>query len=116
MEQLVKLTFITGFPDSISVELQQIQGIENMTVSDVIGRARILAASSGTASKNIVAVAGTRAEEEKKEVKREERKEEEKRNFVCHRCGREGHGWRQCSYDYYGKKKEVQVAGAALLL
>ena len=115
LEQLVKLTFITGFPDSISVELQQIQGIENMTVSDVIGRARILAASSSRASSgNIVAVAGTRTEEEKKEVKKEERKEEEKRDFVCHRCGRQGHGWRQCSYDYYGKKKEVQVAGVAL--
>ena len=110
MEQLIKLTFITGFPDAISVKLQQIKGIENVTVSDVIGRARILAASSGRASGNVVAVAGTRAEGEKKEV----RKEEEKRDFVCHRCGREGHGWRQCSYDYYGKKKEVQVAGAAL--
>ena len=114
LEQLVKLTFITGFPDSISVELQQIQGIENMTVSDVIGRARILAASSGRARsfENIVAVAGRRVEEEKRD-KREEKKEETK-EFLCHRCGQEGHGWRQCSFDVYGKKKEVHLAGAAL--
>ena len=110
LEQLVKLTFITGFPDSISVELQQIQGIENMKVSDVIGRARILAASSGRASSfgNIVAVAHRRVEEEKEE------KKEEKKEFLCHRCGRQGHGWRQCSFDFYGMKKEVQLAGAAL--
>ena len=114
LEQLVKLTFITGFPDSISVELQQIHGVENMTVSDVIGRARILAASSGRASSfgNIVAVASRRVEEGK-EDKREEKKEETK-EFVCHRCGQQGHGWRQCSFDYYGKKKEVQFAGVAM--
>ena len=114
LEQLVKLTFITGFPDSISVELQQIHGVENMTVSDVIGRARILAASSGRASNfgNIVAVASRRVEEGK-EDKREEKKEETK-EFVCHRCGQQGHGWRQCSFDYYGKKMEAQFAGVAM--
>ena len=113
LEQLVKLSFITGFPDSISGELQQIQGIESMTVGDIIGRARILAASSGSSraqSRNIVAVAGNRVEEEKKE----EKKEGERKEFVCHRCGKPGHGWRQCHYDYFGKKKEVRLAGVAL--
>ena len=46
LETVVKLSFITGFPDSISVELQQVQGIEKMTVSDVLGRARVLASNT----------------------------------------------------------------------
>ena len=47
LEQIVKLAFITGFPDSIAVELQQVQGIEKLNVSDIIGRARVLAANAG---------------------------------------------------------------------
>ena len=46
LEKVVKLSFITGFPDSISVELQQVQGIDNMSVSDVLGRARVLASNT----------------------------------------------------------------------
>ena len=108
LEQLVKLTFITAFPDSISVELQQIQGIETMKVSDVIGRARILAASGSRSFSNIVAVASRAGE------KKGEKKEEEKKEFRCYRCGSEDHGWRQCPRDYSGKKREVNFAGVAL--
>ncbi len=105
LEQLVKLTFITAFPDSISVELQQIQGIETMKVSDVIGRARILAASGSRAfSSGIVAVASRTGE----------KKEEEKKEFRCFRCGSGEHGWRQCPRDYSGNKREVNFAGVAL--
>lgn len=44
LEQLVKLAFVTGFPDSIGIELQQVQGVNAMTVSDIMSRARVLAA------------------------------------------------------------------------
>ena len=46
-EQLAKLTFITGFPDSISVELQQLPGVEKLKLGDVIPRARVLASNRG---------------------------------------------------------------------
>ena len=45
-EQMTKLAFITGFPDSIGVELQQIQGVEKMKVGDIIPRARVLASNT----------------------------------------------------------------------
>ena len=50
LEQVVKLAFITGFPDHIAVELQQIQDVEKMSVGDVLKRARILASNSGSGS------------------------------------------------------------------
>ena len=42
LEQVVKLAVITGFPDSVSKELQQVHDIESLSVSDVLGRARVL--------------------------------------------------------------------------
>ena len=50
LEQVVNLAFITGFPDHIAVELQQIQDVEKMSVGDVLKRARILASNSGSGS------------------------------------------------------------------
>ena len=50
LEQVIKLAFITGFPDHIAVELQQIQDVEKMSVGDVLKRARILASNSGSGS------------------------------------------------------------------
>ena len=36
LEQVVKLAFVTEFPDHIAVELQQIQDVEKMSVGDVL--------------------------------------------------------------------------------
>ena len=61
LEQAVKFAFVTGFPDSISVELQQIEGAEKMLVNQILGRARILTASCGkTNFSNVAAVAAKR--------------------------------------------------------
>ena len=54
-EQLVKLAFITGFPDSISIELQQIQGVDSMSVGEIIPRARILAGNVSGRSGGVAA-------------------------------------------------------------
>ena len=43
LERTVKLTFVNGFPDHISVELQLLPDIETMTMSALIPKARILA-------------------------------------------------------------------------
>ena len=40
LEEIVKLTFVTGFPESISLELQQTQGIDRMSVSDIMGQGK----------------------------------------------------------------------------
>lgn len=42
MENVVKLTFVNGFPDSISVSLQQVPNVLKMEMSDLISHARIL--------------------------------------------------------------------------
>ena len=55
LEQVAKLAFVTGFPDSVGVELQQIQGIEEMDVSDIIVRARVLAGNHGAGAQSVVA-------------------------------------------------------------
>lgn len=39
-ERHTKLTFVTGFPDAISIELQQVPNIENLPMGDL--RARVL--------------------------------------------------------------------------
>ena len=45
LETAVRLAFITGFPDVISMELQQIENVTNMSMSDILSRARVLAAN-----------------------------------------------------------------------
>ena len=41
-ETLIKLAFVNGFPEAIRVELQQVEGIDGLKVSDLLSRARIL--------------------------------------------------------------------------
>ena len=42
MERRVKLSFVTGFPDHISVRLQQLPDIDAMAVGDLVSKARVL--------------------------------------------------------------------------
>ena len=42
LETIVKLNFVHGFPENISIELHQIENIEKLLVSDILSRARIL--------------------------------------------------------------------------
>ena len=42
LEQLVKLAFVIGFPDGISIELQQVEGVESLTVASLLKRTRVL--------------------------------------------------------------------------
>lgn len=55
LEQIVKLTFVNGFPDSISIALQTLPKVESMTMSDLITRARVLASKK---TSDVTAVAG----------------------------------------------------------
>ena len=42
LEHIVRLAFITGMPENVSVELQQIENAEYVPVSELLARARIL--------------------------------------------------------------------------
>ena len=67
VEKVVRLAFINSFPDSISIDLQQIDGINTMSVSKILMRARVLTANYGGASSSLsagaVAVQQVRREE-----------------------------------------------------
>lgn len=54
LEQTVRLCFINGLPESVSLGLQQVPGIYTMDLSDILVKARILATNnSGTAAVSI---------------------------------------------------------------
>ena len=42
LERLTKLAFVTGFPDTVSIGLQQAPNIKTLTIGNVISRARVL--------------------------------------------------------------------------
>ena len=101
LEQIVKLGFVTGFPDSVALELQQVVGVEGMKVADLIGRARILASNKG--SVGFAAPAVDQASRSSNSVRKTKgcfrcggphfarECQERKRPTVCFRCGGEGH-------------------------
>ena len=59
LEQVVKLAFVTGLPDGVSVELQQVQGVEDLSVSDLLGRARVLVGNQTASTVAAPAVGST---------------------------------------------------------
>ena len=57
LEHVVRLAFITGFPDDIGVELQQQTGVKSWSVSSLVARARTLVtARSSVASTGAIGV------------------------------------------------------------
>ena len=103
LEEIVKLAFVTGFPEHISVELQQVQGIEEMKVSEIMAKARVL--SNNSSAKGLVAVGqGLRMGAEKKTDRgplqcfkcqgphlMRHCPERKAKVIKCYRCGEEGH-------------------------
>ena len=108
LEQVVKLAFITGFPDHIAIELQQIQDVEKMSVGDVLKRARILASNSGSGSVAAPAIGrsgqgikcfGCGGPHIVRNCPNQEKRE--KKEVRCYRCGG-GHIVKYCPHDEIG--------------
>ena len=118
-ETIVKLAFVTGFPDDISTELQQIPNIKQAHMTEVLTRARILVANRGMAT-SVAAVSLKDRDKENYSSKGQHgvgypRKDERQKSFngkcfhcqgahmikdcpekpvrriLCYRCGEEGH-------------------------
>ena len=58
LEKLVKLSFINGFPTNISCELQQVSGILDQSMSEILTRARVLTANKSDAVGAVAANVG----------------------------------------------------------
>ena len=56
MEKLTKLVFVTGFPNTISIELQQSPNIKAMTMRYLLARARVLTTTKDPSQDMIAAV------------------------------------------------------------
>lgn len=118
LEKIVKLTFVNGFPDGISVALQQVPDILTVPMSDSITRARILSAkmSSGVGLA-AVTVQGDGRQPNRSEARPMQPKGgeirfkgqcyrcggphmarfcKEQRVIVCYRCNKPGHMANQC--------------------
>ena len=67
VEKMVRLTFVNSLPDSVGVELQQINGIDAMPMPEIIKRARILTANIGSGGVNAGAVKQFRRSKEETE-------------------------------------------------
>ena len=118
LEQVVKLAFITGFPDHIAVELQQIQDVEKMSVCDVLKRARILASNSGSGSVAVPAIGrsgqgiecfGCGGPHVFRNCPNQEKME--KKEVRCYRCGG-GHIVKYCPHDEIGSGEKKKSRGA----
>ena len=123
LEHCVKLAFVTGFPDRISVALQQMDEIDSITVESIVTRARILVenGTEGTGGE-VAAVAQVKRGYTHHNTEGAARKGEgaartgskpgvrcfscngphyvrecPSRKITCYRCGQEGHISSQCS-------------------
>lgn len=128
LERLVKLTFVNGFPDSISIELQQVENITTLPMSELLTRARILCANKDC---KVAAVATNIPHRPGKQLISGEqpgprqfkgqcytcggphmaRYCKERKSVVCYRCGVEGHIAPKCNQNQ-GNEKRGAVAPA----
>ena len=113
LERLTKLTFVMGFPDTVSIRLQQAPNIEALTMGDLISRARVLTA---TEEQNQDVVAATHSPHGSAKsrpstnvtcyrcnVKCHLAKDCRKRKTRCFQCGERGHWAQNCSGNEQGE-------------
>lgn len=127
LDRLVKLTFVNGFPDSVSIELMKMEDISTNSMSAVLARARILAPgkTSAVAAAALKGKAdfgsGTRFGESWSfkgqcyrcggpHMIRNCPKDTKERRIVCYRCGKEGHIASRC-FAEPGKGKDGGDSG-----
>ena len=129
LDQVVRLAFVTGFPESVSVELQQVAGLhKSISVSELVGRARILTANMGGAGMSAPALAMGNGSGARKTSSRgcfacggphllrdcPSESTNRRKSVICFRCGGENHIAAHCQFEQKGKFKGGRgAAGAA---
>ena len=110
LEKTIKMAFVSGFPDCISMELQRLARIEDMEVAEVLRQARVLAKQTSELGA-VANSAKSKLGEEEQTVRRPYRKfirkcfrcqrlnlmrECKEPDVTCFRCGQVGHISRHC--------------------
>ena len=67
-DHVVKLAFVTGFPDDVSVDLQQFSDLDEASLADLIYRARILVANRSVGSVAAVSAQQVKSKSYNKDV------------------------------------------------
>lgn len=135
LEKVVTLAFVTGFPEGVATELQQVVGVQpKIGVPELVGRSRILTANKGGVGLSAPALTAGNGSGGRKTGKgcflcggghlmrdcpnQGETAGGRKRSIICFRCGAEGHIASRCNQEPKGKPKggrgsEGVSAGAA---
>ena len=121
LDRIIKLTFVNGFPDNISIELQQVANILTVSMSEILVRARILApGKTPTVTATAIKVKegfGTRSGESRS-FKGQcyrcggphmVRNCKDRKGIVCYRCGQDGHIASQCVIETANRKDAGNV-------
>ena len=97
-EKTVKMAFVSGFPDCIPTELQELTGIENMEVEEVLKHASVLAKRSESGA--VVAESRSKFDVKERTMKKPIRKfigkcwrdcKEPRPDITCFWCSQVGH-------------------------
>ena len=89
LEKFTKLAFVIGFPNAISIELQQASNIETLAMGDQLARARVL--RTGDQSQDVAAAmspprGGIASAAKSGSIS----------SVICHRCNSKGHIAKDC--------------------
>ena len=104
LEHTVRLAFVTGMPESVSVDLQQAPNIESMAMPDILARARVLVARGAVSS---VTAVGAQA---RPENDAQARRDHQSREVQCYECGGP-HFYRGCPQAAANWKRGVPSRG-----
>ena len=85
----MKLAFVTGFPNAISIELQQALNIETLAMGDLLVRARVL--TTGDQSQDVTTAVNSHCSGIAPAAKSGSIS-----NVICHRCNSKGHIAKDC--------------------
>lgn len=115
LQQIVKLGFVTGLPENISAELQQVQDVLNLPMSNLIDRARIL---TNNVSRNFSAAVSDVSENSGGKTRQFRGKCfrcegphmarfcPDKTKIICFKCGVDGHISTHCTNDSRKQKSQ----------